>query len=145
MRQAWGHSPNWVANLPSLGEVTFSSRPSGWCWPHLGVYEELVIVPFGSFGLGLQQTAKSLLGHNLVWGVKSTAPPCLTNKTLEVSLALSIASLLHCCKKIIIIMTSYEQFLLVDFFHSFQPKIVLLVNSRICSRQKPVNDNLLSV
>ena len=36
-------------------------------------------------------------------------------------------------------MTHSEQLLLADFFHCFHPCRILLVNSRIRSRQKPVN------
>ena len=37
-------------------------------------------------------------------------------------------------RNFIIIMTHFEQLLLVDFFHSLHPQRILLVNSRICSR-----------
>ena len=50
---------------------------------------------------------------------------------------LSMEGLLE--RNIIIIMTHSEQLLFLDFFHSLHPQRILLVNSQICSRQKPVN------
>ena len=43
-------------------------------------------------------------------------------------------------------MAYFEQLLLTNFFHSFQPQRILLVNSRFCSRQKAVkNDSIFCV
>ena len=38
-------------------------------------------------------------------------------------------------------MTHSEQLLLIEFFHSSHPARILLVKSRIRSRQKPVNND----
>ena len=44
-------------------------------------------------------------------------------------------------RNFIIIMTHSEQLLFIHFFHSLHPSRILLVNSRIRSRVKPVNTN----